>query len=224
ARVLPTSAGSGPIPDPAAWLAGLPALPHREYSIASVPQDDLVQLVVRLVDLPDGRHGLGSGWLCVHAAEGGQVQARVRRNSGFHRFPEHAPMLLIGNGTGIAGLRSLLREAALRGDGGHWLVFGERTRAHDFLYEAQLTDWQHHGHLRRVDLAFSRDGDGGYVQHRLLAAADALRAWVAMGGSVYVCGALHGMAEGVDLALREVLGEDSVDALLGEGRYRRDVY
>jgi sulfite reductase (NADPH) flavoprotein alpha-component len=32
------------------------------------------------------------------------------------------------------------------------------------------------------------------------------------------------MAEGVDAVLREVLGNDAVDALLDDGRYRRDVY
>jgi sulfite reductase (NADPH) flavoprotein alpha-component len=202
-----------------------PEAPHREYSIASAAQDDHLQLVIRLTHLPDGRPGLGSGWLCLHAGEGTTVQARVRRNTGFHRFPEHAPMLLIGNGTGIAGLRSLLREAAAQGDRGHWLVFGERTAAYDHLYRDEIEAWQRDGHLRRVDLAFSRDPDGGgYVQHRLLAAPDAVREWVARGGSVYVCGSLHGMADGVDGALREILGDDAVDTLLGEGRYRRDVY
>lgn len=44
-----------------------------------------------------------------------------------------------------------------------------------------------------------------------------------MGGGIYVCGALHGMADGVDAVLREMPGEDQVDMLLGEGRYRRDV-
>jgi len=47
---------------------------------------------------------------------------------------------------------------------------------------------------------------------------------VDLGGSIYVCGSLHGMAEGVDAVLREVLGNDPVDALLNDGRYRRDVY
>lgn len=224
-RVLPDVPPALPVTDAAAWLATLPALPHREYSIASVPNDDRLQLVIRLTHLSDGRHGLGAGWLCVHAAPGAMIQARVRRNAGFHRFPEHAPMLLIGNGTGIAGLRSLLREAAAHGDRGHWLVFGERTRAFDRLYGDEIAAWQAEGHLARVDLTFSRDVDGGgYVQHRLRADPEALRAWVAMGGSLYVCGSLHGMADGVDAVLREVLGEDQVDALLGEGRYRRDVY
>ncbi|MGH8044369.1 MAG: PepSY domain-containing protein, partial [Stenotrophomonas sp.] len=102
-RVLPAPDHAAPVTDAGAWLSTLTMLPHREYSIASAAQDDHLQLVVRLTRQPDGRHGLGSGWLCVHAPQGTPVQARVRRNSGFHRFPEHAPMLLIGNGTGIAG-------------------------------------------------------------------------------------------------------------------------
>lgn len=228
ARVLPEAVeprDPAAAADAARWLARLPALPHREYSIASVPADGAVQLVIRLTALPDGRHGLGSGWLCVHATEAESIAARVRRNTGFHRHPEHAPMLLIGNGTGIAGLRSLLREADAQGDRGHWMVFGERTRAHDFLYREEIEAWQAKGHLSRVDLAFSRDAEGGgYVQDRLRAAPEALRAWVDLGGSIYVCGSLHGMAEGVDAVLREVLGNDPVDALLNDGRYRRDVY
>jgi len=41
---------------------------------------------------------------------------------------------------------------------------------------------------------------------------------------VYVCGSLQGMAGGVDAALREILGEDRLQALQHAGGYRRDVY
>ncbi len=44
------------------------------------------------------------------------------------------------------------------------------------------------------------------------------------GAALYVCGSLHGMAEGVDTALRSILGSAVVDDLLQQGRYRRDVY
>ncbi len=80
------------------------------------------------------------------------------------------------------------------------------------------------GHLSRVDLAFSRDGDGGYVQDRLHAAVDALRDWMQHGAVIHVCGSLQGMAEGVDQVLRAALGDDAVETLLENGRYRRDVY
>lgn len=223
-RALPDPGNALPVQDACLWLSGLPALPGREYSIASCAADGQVELIVRLVHDAAGRPGLGSGWLALHAPLSAAISARVHRNPGFHRRPG-APMILIGNGTGIAGLRSLLREAAQHGEHGHWLLFGERQRAHDFLFADAITHWQADAHLLRVDLAFSRDAEGGgYVQHRLLAAVDELQRWLARGAVIHVCGSLHGMAEGVDRVLRDALGDDAVEALLDSGRYRRDVY
>ena len=62
------------------------------------------------------------------------------------------------------------------------------------------------------------------MQDRLREAADVLRAWLAEGAVIYVCGSLQGMAEGVDLALREILGDAALQQLNDDGRYRRDVY
>ncbi|OBU68034.1 iron-uptake factor [Stenotrophomonas maltophilia] len=222
-RELPDADAALAVQDACLWLAGLPLLPGREYSIASAADDGVVELVVRLVHDASGRAGLGSGWLSLHAPTGAGVAARVHRNPGFHRV-SGAPMVLIGNGTGIAGLRSLLREAAQAGEHGHWLLFGERQRAHDFLFADEIEAWQANGHLARVDLAFSRDGDGGYVQDRLRTAAGTLREWMQRGAVVHVCGSLQGMAEGVDRVLRAALGDDAVEMLLESGRYRRDVY
>lgn len=222
-RELPDADTALMVQDVCLWLAGLPALPGREYSIASAVQDGAVELVVRLTHDPAGRAGLGSGWLSLHAPVGAGIVARVHRNPGFHRVAA-APMVLIGNGTGIAGLRSLLREAAHAGAHGHWLLFGERQRAHDFLFSEEIETWQAEGHLQRVDLAFSREGDGGYVQDRLRAASDVLRDWMQRGAVIHVCGSLQGMAEGVDQVLREALGDEAVETLLENGRYRRDVY
>jgi len=84
-------------------LLALPPLPHREYSIASIPSDGAVQLVVREARHPDGTLGLGSGWLCRHAAIGERIALRIRSNPGFHGPSVDTPLILIGNGTGIAG-------------------------------------------------------------------------------------------------------------------------
>jgi sulfite reductase (NADPH) flavoprotein alpha-component len=51
-----------------------------------------------------------------------------------------------------------------------------------------------------------------------------LRQWVQDGATIYVCGSLQGMAGGVHDALGEVLGTATLDAMMGDGRYRRDVY
>jgi sulfite reductase (NADPH) flavoprotein alpha-component len=217
-----------------AWQSGdlvqvaPPAQPDRprEYSIASIPGDGSVHLLVRLHRHADGSAGIASGWLCEGAAVGASVPLRLRQHRRF-RLEDNAarPLILIGNGSGLAGLRGHLRARAAAGQGRNWLLFGERQRAHDLHHGDELAGWQAQGVLARLDLAFSRDaGARMYVQDLLPPATDALRAWIADGAAIYVCGSLEGMAGGVDRALREILGDGAVDALSAAGRYRRDVY
>ncbi|MGE6386545.1 PepSY domain-containing protein [Pseudomonas sp. NPDC078416] len=208
-----------------ALIDALVPLAMREYSIASIPEDGVLQLIVRQELHPDGSLGLGSGWLTEHVAVGGTVSLRVRRNSGFHLPAESAPMILIGNGTGLAGLRSLLKARVAAGELRNWLLFGERNSAHDFHCADELNGWLASGDLARLDLAFSRDqAEKIYVQDRLREAADELRHWLAEGAVIYICGSLEGMAAGVDETLNALLGEDAVRELIEQGRYRRDVY
>ncbi|MDE1146897.1 MAG: sulfite reductase flavoprotein subunit alpha [Azospirillaceae bacterium] len=202
---------------------GLAALPHREYSIASLPEDGRLDLLVRLQRRPDGTPGLGSGWLTTFAPLGHEVRLRIRNNPGFHPPAAPLPMILIGAGTGLAGLRAHLKHRRSRRLGQAWLVFGERTATHDRLHGPEIDTWQADGTLARVEWAFSRDG-GGYVQQRVAAAAEEIRQWVGQGATIYVCGSLQGMAPAVDDALAKALGRDQLDALTADGRYRRDVY
>ena len=200
-------------------------LPHREYSIASLPGDGALHLLVRLMHHADGTAGLGSGWLCRHAQPGDAIALRIRRNPNFHPPAADVPMILIGNGTGLAGLRAHLKARALAGAARNWLLFGERQRAHDAFLADELAAWQAQGLLPHLDLTFSRDGDAHrYVQHALASHANRLRQWVEEGAAVYVCGSLAGMAPDVDATLRRILGEDKIEALRTAGRYRRDVY
>ena len=172
-----------------------------------------------------GNPGLGSGWLCRHAQPGDAIALRIRRNPNFHPPAADVPMILIGNGTGLAGLRAHLKARALAGATRNWLLFGERHRAHDAFLADELAAWQAQGLLPHLDLTFSRDGDAHrYVQHALASHANRLRQWVEEGAAVYVCGSLAGMAPDVDATLRRILGEDKVEALRIAGRYRRDVY
>ena len=195
----------------------------REYSIASLPSDGRVEFLIRLMRHPDGTPGLASGWLTQDLALGGEIGMRLRTTRSFHGPADETPMILIGNGTGIAGLRAHLK--ARTAAGGAWLLFGERTQAHDAFFDAELQAWRASGVLRRLDRSFSRDaGDGRYVQDLLAAASDDLRDWVARGAAIYVCGSLEGMSQGVHAALENALGADVVLTMLEDGRYRRDVY
>lgn len=211
--------------NPQALADACTPLPHREYSIASLPVDGAVHLLVRLMQRADGSPGLGSGWLCRHAQPGDAIALRIRRNPNFHPPSPDVPMILIGNGTGLAGLRAHLRARVQAGASRNWLLFGERQRAHDFFHAEELLAWQAQGMLEHLDLAFSRDGgEHRYVQHALRARADRLRQWIAEGAAIYVCGSLAGMAPEVDAALRDILGGERLESLRAEGRYRRDVY
>jgi len=204
---------------------GLATLPHREYSIASIPQEGALALLVRRMARADGTPGLGSDWLTRRAGIGERIALRIRANANFHAPADDRPLILVGNGTGMAGLRALLAERVAQGRRRNWLVFGERNADRDFHFSGDIERWRAQRFVERLDLAFSRDGtQRTYVQHRLAKAADALRAWIADGACVYVCGSLEGMAPGVHATLVGALGNETVERLLVDGRYRRDVY
>ncbi|MCG2584716.1 sulfite reductase subunit alpha [Massilia sp. TS11] len=216
------------------WEAGdlvqvnVPADPThpREYSIASIPTEDELRLLVRLHQRPDGGHGLASGFLTQELALGSVLPLRLRPHPRF-RLDRNAerPLILIGNGTGLAGLRGLLAARATAGRGENWLLFGERSATADRYFDADLQRWLAEGKLARLDRSYSREPGGPrYVQDCLVQQAERLRDWVARGAAIYVCGSLHGMAADVDATLVQILGQASRDALQAEGRYRRDVY
>nr|WP_278254356.1 sulfite reductase flavoprotein subunit alpha [Sphingobium sp. BYY-5] len=210
---------------PANAIPDLRPLPHREYSVASIPGDGRIELLVRQFIRTDGSLGLGSGWLTQHAPLGAEISLRVRANSGFRAPHGDHPLILIGNGTGLAGLRGHLRQAAARGSKGHWLFFGERNALHDALLADELDARLADRTLARLDRAWSRDpGCGRYVQHLVMEAAETIGEWVDRGAAILVCGSLEGMAPAVDIALRAALGDERLEAMAETGFYRRDIY
>ncbi|RKG35278.1 PepSY domain-containing protein [Acinetobacter rongchengensis] len=206
-------------------LEQLPTLPTREYSIASIPTQQVLRLVVRQQRNQHGELGLGSGWLTEHVALREQVSLRIRTNESFHLISDNRPIICIGNGTGIAGLMSLIHARVRLDYTDNWLIFGERQQAHDYFFKDTVQAWQNTAMLKRIDLAFSRDqAEKIYVHHKLREHAEVLKAWVENDAVIYVCGSINGMASDVEQALVDILGQDRVDQLRLDGRYRRDVY
>lgn len=220
----------GALPD---WEAGdlvqvaPPSDPRaRDYSIASVRAEGHLALLVRLQCRDDGTSGAASGWLCSGAQAGDLVALRVRAHQRF-RLNGNAgrPLILIGNGSGLAGLRAHLKARIDAGNGDNWLIFGERSVEHDALCADELQHWHATGKLAALDLAFSRDPlCPRYVQQLVDERAGTVAAWVARGAAIYVCGSLQGMAGGVHAALQKALGTAVLDELDAAGRYCRDVY
>lgn len=209
-----------------ALLDALPELPHREYSIASVPAEGSLDLLVRQVQISARQLGIGSGWLTAHSKIDSPIRLRIRTNAHFHSPEAACPLILIGNGTGIAGLRAHIANPA-RWNAKHWLFFGERSAVADNFFQADLQHWQRTGLLTRIDTVFSRDAVPNaprYVQDLLLPNAQEIQRWVNEDAAIFVCGSLKGMAQAVDDALAQILGADQLEILADEKRYCRDVY
>jgi sulfite reductase (NADPH) flavoprotein alpha-component len=211
------------------WLVDrLEAFGPREYSIASLPASGRMELLVRKAVKDDGSLGLGSGWLTHTSTVGEVVSLRLRPNPNFHaphaKEDNEAPQILIGAGTGMAGLRAHLLYRAQKKLGDAWLLFGERSPAADLYYADDIKAWQADGTLARTDLVFSRDGrPRKYVQQLVADEGGEIARWVERGASILVCGGLK-MAAGVQDALVAILGEDKLDQMTQDGLYRRDVY
>lgn len=206
------------------WMERFETLDYREYSIATIPDLGFIELVVRQ-EIYQGQLGLGSGWLTMHATLNQNLQARIRSNPSFHLQDQIRPTIFIGNGSGIAGLLSHLHQCKKQGYINNWLIFGERQRQYDHAYVEQLQAWKQCGTLADLDLIYSRDGNPQrYVTDCLYQKSKQLETWVDRGAVIYVCGSLKGMAQDVDNALHDLLGESKVHELLAEKRYLRDVY
>lgn len=190
----------------------------RFYSLASGFCDGFLEICVRR--MPDG---ICSGFL--HGLEpGDRVQAFIRRNPGFTLRASRRPVVLIGAGTGVAPLAGFIRDNTRKTP--MFLYFGARNPDEDFYFGASIRRWLDEGRLSALRTAFSRvQGGGGYVQDALRQDAARLRALVAQGAVLRVCGS-RPMAAGVAEALNDILSPLGLDVprLRERGCYAEDVF
>ncbi len=189
----------------------------RFYSLASGARDGVLEICVR--KQPGGvcstyLHGLRPGDC---------IEAFIQPNPQFRPSSGNAPVVLIGAGTGIGPLAGFIRNNT--GKHPMYLYWGGRDPESDFLYEPELRDYLADRRLTQLHTAFSRIKDGARVQSRLIDDADNMRALIANGGQVLVCGS-GAMAASVRLALDAILAplNINVQALKDSGRYREDVF
>lgn len=189
----------------------------RYYSLVSAASDGVAELCVRRQP-----GGLCSSYL-TGLSPGAAIQAFVRPHESFRPAAGAAPLILIGAGTGIGPLIGFIRHNST-GRPMH-LYFGARSADDGFLYRDELNGLVDDCRLRTLTTAFSRAIDRAYVQDRLLADAQRLRAAIVQGAQVMVCGGRQ-MAEGVAQACDRILVDSglSVAQLRAQGRYVEDVY
>jgi sulfite reductase (NADPH) flavoprotein alpha-component len=189
----------------------------RFYSIASASGSGVLEICVR-----HQPGGICSGYLC-GLAPGAEIMATIRPNPAFRPDAKASSLILIGAGAGIAPLVGFVRNA--RPGRPVRLYWGGRDPNSDFLFRADLEKAQKTGQLARLSMIFSRIRGGGYVQDLIRRDAAELRAEIAAGGQILICGG-RDMAEGVRLALAAALAPLGLDlpTLRQKGRLLEDVY
>ncbi len=222
----------------------------RLYSVASSPESHPGEVHIALKQLEymargRTRYGMCSNYAAAAAARGAKLPVYVKPNPSF-KLPrdDAAKIIMIGAGTGIVPYRGFLLHREARGLGGNtWLIFGEQRFRSSFLYQKDWQAFLKSGVLERMNVAFSRDGEGkDYVQHRILDEAEAFYAWLRQGAHVYVCGDMRRMVHDVHRTIvgvvasqgqaprSKVKAETRAEAerwlaeLAAKKRYQKDVY
>jgi sulfite reductase (NADPH) flavoprotein alpha-component len=229
-------------PHPEAFVEALEVLQPRLYSISSSHNATPGKLsltvdCVRYVIGKRQRLGLASTFLAERIQPGDEVKVYVQKAHGF-ALPQdpRTPVIMIGPGTGVAPFRAFLLDRKATGaQGKNWLFFGHQRSDCDFFYSDELKALKTSGHLTRLSLAWSRDGDKKfYVQDRMREVGRELWTWLAEGANVYICGDAKRMAKDVERALVDIVAQygarstDEAVSFVGElkkkGRFQQDVY
>ncbi|KAL3937475.1 MAG: hypothetical protein SGBAC_007432 [Bacillariaceae sp.] len=180
-------------------LAIIPTIKPRAYSIASAPlvSRNITELLV-LIDSWWCEEGMRYGLTCDMLRKklcGDHLWCRMKAGSMDPPEPEQ-PVLCAGIGSGLAPHMAFLRDkvrAVQEGEkvGKFSLYFGNRKKAHEYLYQAELEGYEKKYDWFTLHAAFSRDDPKKkvYVQDLVGTTDDArLLLHDTPNGMMYVCG------------------------------------
>lgn len=227
-----------------------PVLRPRQFSVASggsQKNDSLVfDLLVAIVKyrtvIKRIRQGVCTKYLATLPV-GSRLNVVLHTEGRFHNTLADfdRPHLLIGGGTGIAPLRSIIQEKAYLSEhrAKSILVFGCRNAHSDYFFRDEWASMESDVDSElRVITAFSRDQTNKvYVQDRIKENGKEIRDLLADPRSmIIVCGSSGAMPKAVRLALQDVLStqdssadgrknsEDFIAELEKSGRYKQETW
>lgn len=158
------------------------------------------------------------------------------RQSNFKLPRKHLekPFIMIGPGTGVAPYISFIEERMFlmsQKDSSEitpkdsYLFYGCRSDL-DYCYKSFFEDAIKCKALTEVFVAFSRkQKEKVYVQHLISQRAELVRKVLNdEEGYLYICGDATNMARDVHAVLLEILGEDCLKKIKGDGRYLEDIW
>ncbi|WP_199572955.1 ferredoxin reductase [Streptomyces murinus] len=162
---------------------------QRHYSIASAP-DDSGHIELTLDRVPDGEV---SGWFHTVARPGDTIDVRGPL-SGFFAWPGDRPALLLGAGSGVVPLMSMIRHHRARGLDVPLRMLVSARSPEELIYAAELG--------AETTPVFTRSAPAGVPVGRVTAAhlAPLLAERPPGGWEAYVCGS-NGFAEHVSRLL-----------------------
>lgn len=212
----------------------------RLYSIASSPlyQEGEVHLTIGKLQYQFNerqKNGMCSGFVATDLKAGDIVNAYVHENEAFRLPSDDAPIIMIGQGTGIAPYRAFMQDIEARGRSNKtWLFFGNPHFTTDFLYQTDWQQWYKKKLLSRIDLAWSRDqAEKIYVQHRLRQKAREVFDWIDDGAHIYLCGGKK-MGKDVQDTLLDIIqqnkniskdqAQEYLKNIKRQHRYHEDLY
>ena len=235
---------------PWAWAANaLPTLRGRQFSIASggalkhegmdTRFDLLVAIVKYKTIIKKVREGVCTKYLAA-LQDNQTLSVSLQRGSlGLLNAHTSKPIVLIGPGTGVAPIRSILWERAEQATreaaGDHVLIFGCRNESADYFFRSE---WELLSKQIPLDVhvAFSRDQKNKvYVQDIVKDQGRNLyRLLHDLKGIVFVCGSSGNMPTAVRATLTDVVREQGAisqteaESYLGmmdrEGRYKQETW
>ena len=207
----------------AQFLAMLPLLRARQYSISSSPlaNDAEASLTIAVVDAPamsgQGRfQGVASTYLA-NLQPGDRLSVAVRPSqSGFQPpVDPKTAMVMVCAGTGVAPFRGFLQEraaqkAAGREVGPALLFFGVDHPDVDYLYRDEFGMWQSQGVVEmRPAFSAAPEGDVLFVQHRVWKDRAEISSMFRHGAQFYVCGDGKRMAPAVRETFMRIYRENT---------------
>lgn len=242
---------------PYQYLLGiLPPLKPRQFSIASAdltkldPEstDCTVTLLVAIVKyrtvIKRTRWGVCSHYLSeLKPAQ----RLRVQLIEGAMRLSDEdlqAPSILIGPGTGVAPLRSIIqgKELLRQDDTGSAapnlddtiLFFGNRNAAADFFFADEMRERTEKQKMQ-LATAFSRDQrEKIYIQDRVREHGKEIWNLLQKSARIYLCGSSGKMPEAVRRALEDVIkreggmseteAEETLRGMVKAGRFRQETW
>lgn len=159
---------------------------ERSYSIASAPGGETIELTVERID-----DGEVSPYLTDELREGDQIEIRGPIGGYFAWTPAHGgPLALIGGGSGIVPLMTMLRVRTIEAPGVPAILLASFRSPDRVIYRDELTRRAAEPGLRIVQ-TFTRQAPGNWTGYRRRVDAPMLAEVVptpAETPRIYVCG------------------------------------